>query len=869
MSNDEILKVRYSATIIDFDREVKKMQRLNAKVAKQIEDDHNRASDSVSKAWRKANLSQAISGQVGAINGLKGALMSLAPALAAALSVQGAIAAADTYTRFSNSLKTAGLEGEQLAQVQSQLFDIAQKNGQALEPLGQLYGRASQAAKELGASQAQLVLFTDAVASAVRAQGGSAESAQGALLQLSQALAAGTVRAEEFNSINEGALPLLQAAANASEKYGGSVAKMRAAVLDGKLSSQEFFNLILLGSEELRRKAASAPLTFAASMQTLQNSLVQYIGQADATLGVTEKLAQGIKLLAENLDVVFEAIVIVGTALAARIAAPAIIGGVAAVGTAIAGMTTAAGASAVAMRALGGAMAFFGGPLTLAITAVGAALGVFAAKSAGASIEAAALKAEVDAAWQAMEREETAAKKAAAETGFLDETHKQAVTAVANLTGEAHLLGDAWFRVAAEAKRAALEQAKAAAVKSMTRYRAAEDAYQDEIRSGMRVPLMGYNGNPQLGGAPLTRETYDQLRAEIEGKVLKGETGQTRTRAAQLYLRDYNLYQGMKDDPLEKFNSRTTAPAGDGKGKGGKSAKDKAEREAEQKARREIFDLEQKLNTARLRNDEVEAKHLERKIRYLQTVAQLRQLGSKNAEAEARALLDEVELLEDLAEKNKIVGVKLPGNVDGLKTIEDTDFHEVGEALQKQVDDMREKIRDAVAGGLEAAINGGWPGLVEYMANTLKRRLVENLTDTLTDLIMKAGGDSAARGGGGGVMGSIMNFVGSMFGGGRAAGGPVQPGMVYRINEKGQELFMPHTAGRIVPNNLVAGAMGAAVGGGATGQPVQLVTNVYANDAVMTETVKQWIAAAHIQAVQKARNLTQQDIAQRGQRRLY
>jgi len=220
--------------------------------------------------------------------------------LAAAASQVAALA--DGYTGFANQLKVAGLEGRNLQGVQDALFVTAQKYGQQLEGLGTLYGRSSLAAKELGATQSELLAFTNTTAAALKVQGGNAASSSGALLQLSQALGGGIVRAEEFNSILEGARPLLQAAADGNAKYAGSITKLRNEVLAGKVTSNEFFDSILAGSAQLEQKAAKANLTIAASFTVLNNALGQYIGQADQQYSVTQRISQGIVDFSEHLD---------------------------------------------------------------------------------------------------------------------------------------------------------------------------------------------------------------------------------------------------------------------------------------------------------------------------------------------------------------------------------------------------------------------------------------------------------------------------------------------------------------------------------------------------------------------------------------
>lgn len=236
------------------------------------------------------------------------ALAQSAGALGAAFSAQKVAQYADSYTRFTNQLKVAGLEGQRLADTQQALFLQAQKNGAPLEALGTLYGRASQAGKALGASQADLLKFSATVSAALKVQGGSAEESKGALLQLGQALGTGKVRAEEFNSVNEGLRPVLQAAAEASDKYRGSVAAMKLDVDAGKLSSQEFFRLVLVGYDSLQAKAGKASLTIASSFTILNNALGKYIGETDAGLSATERFSAGVQSIAGHLDTILPAL---------------------------------------------------------------------------------------------------------------------------------------------------------------------------------------------------------------------------------------------------------------------------------------------------------------------------------------------------------------------------------------------------------------------------------------------------------------------------------------------------------------------------------------------------------------------------------
>lgn len=221
-----------------------------------------------------------------------------------------AIASASAeYVKLQNALKVTGLEGTALDRVMGSLFAIAQKNGTALSPLTTLYGRAAQAQSELKASSADLLKFTEGVSVALRVAGTDSTQAAGALLQLSQAIGSGVVRAEEFNSVNEGARPILQAVAAGLEEAGGSVSKLKNLVNEGKVSSEAFFRAFLAGMPQLEAQAAKASGTVGQATERMSNAFVMLVGKLDALLGVSggvsrefDTWASSIQTLTKDLD---------------------------------------------------------------------------------------------------------------------------------------------------------------------------------------------------------------------------------------------------------------------------------------------------------------------------------------------------------------------------------------------------------------------------------------------------------------------------------------------------------------------------------------------------------------------------------------
>lgn len=115
---------------------------------------------------------------------------------------------------------------------------------------------------------------------------------------------------------------------------------------------------------------------------------------------------------------------------------------------------------------------------------------------------------------------------------------------------------------------------------------------------------------------------------------------------------------------------------------------------------------------------------------------------------------------------------------------------------------MRDEFRSAFSNGIRAAIDGDVGGFFDGLADRFTSRMLDNLADDLFDLLSNVGGDKK-----GGVPGSIASGIGSLFGGGRASGGPVTKGRIYRINENtpNSEYFAPGVSGSVLTNGQVRG----------------------------------------------------------------
>lgn len=113
--------------------------------------------------------------------------------------------------------------------------------------------------------------------------------------------------------------------------------------------------------------------------------------------------------------------------------------------------------------------------------------------------------------------------------------------------------------------------------------------------------------------------------------------------------------------------------------------------------------------------------------------------------------------------------------------------------LEGPLSDGALRAGDAIERALTRAVRTGKLGFED-----LKRAALSALADIARSAISSGLGALGAPTGGGGLGGLLSSLTLSLLGApGRATGGPVSAGRAYRVGERGPELFVPTSSGRV------------------------------------------------------------------------
>ncbi|WP_228156273.1 tape measure protein, partial [Acinetobacter baumannii] len=246
------------------------------------------------------------------MDSLSVATRALAGHMAGLLTVGSAISKMDTYTGLQNRLKLVTNNQVELNKATEDTFRIAQKTYSAWDSVLQVYQRFSDNAKTLNLTMDDTARLTETVSKAVAISGASAEAADAALVQFGQALASGTLRGEELNSVMEQTPALAKAIA---QGMGITVGELRSVAAEGKITSQEIVKALRNVQDEVDALFAKTDITIGQSLTLLNNEITKFVGEAGKGSGAAQALSGSIQLLANNLNLIADSAFAIGIGL--------------------------------------------------------------------------------------------------------------------------------------------------------------------------------------------------------------------------------------------------------------------------------------------------------------------------------------------------------------------------------------------------------------------------------------------------------------------------------------------------------------------------------------------------------------------------
>ena len=217
-------------------------------------------------------------GGLGVATSMLGRMTSISRALNFMVAIQalrqmanlmsGLIKSGDDYIQTMARLKTIEDGSKTGQELQDSIMAAAQRSRTGFGIMADSVAKLRSQAGEAFKSNDEAIAFAEQLNKLYKIGGASLEQQKAGTLQITQALASGVLRGDEFNSMMENA-PLV--AQKLAKHLGVSVGQLRAMAKDGQLTGDTLKNALLGSAVETNAEFAKMPMTFADMMTQVGN----------------------------------------------------------------------------------------------------------------------------------------------------------------------------------------------------------------------------------------------------------------------------------------------------------------------------------------------------------------------------------------------------------------------------------------------------------------------------------------------------------------------------------------------------------------------------------------------------------------------
>ena len=264
--------------------------------------------DEVSAAAREAagaqdEFAESARGAKTAGSGLLGTLKSLVGGYVGIQGVKALVGLSDTMAQTSARLNMVNSQFGTTLDLNQMIYESAQRSRGAYADTADLVGKLGTLAADSFSTPEELIGFAEQINKQYVLSGTSAQGAQAATLQLTQALSSGTLRGEELNSVLEQAPTIVQ---SIGDYLGKTTGEIRELASEGLITSDIVKAAILSAAEETNAAFEEMPMTWSQVWTMMQNTAIMAL----------QPILSGVNWLANNIDIIGPPVVAVAGAFA-------------------------------------------------------------------------------------------------------------------------------------------------------------------------------------------------------------------------------------------------------------------------------------------------------------------------------------------------------------------------------------------------------------------------------------------------------------------------------------------------------------------------------------------------------------------------
>jgi tape measure domain-containing protein len=229
-----------------------------------------------------------------------GAAAAIAAVAVGAAAAGSAIArAGDQATESLARLQAATGSFGAAEKVYQNLYALSQQTGVAISESANAFARFAIAAREIGATNDQVLALVRTVQQAGIIAGASTAETSATVMQLGQALASGRLQGDELRSVLENMPTLAEALAR---ELGASVGELRKMGEAGKLTAGVVMPALIRAGQSLNAEFEKMPPTMGRAFSILGEAMSRFAGDLDRALGLSQGIARAAQAAAAAVN---------------------------------------------------------------------------------------------------------------------------------------------------------------------------------------------------------------------------------------------------------------------------------------------------------------------------------------------------------------------------------------------------------------------------------------------------------------------------------------------------------------------------------------------------------------------------------------
>lgn len=293
------LAIRVTADSSSYQREMSRASRLGADYYKTMEERSRRFDAYIASNNRSV---QALNMQ---LTQLKSSALSVAAAFAGGFAFTSIVNMADDWGQMAARIKMAitSVEGsaDNYEQVQGRLLEISNRNAKAIEDSQELYVATASSMRDLGYSTNDTIDFIEAMSNSYTINATSADKVATSINAISKSMITGKVSSNDWKSLMASTPNVVTALANSTGKAEVVIKQLG---MSGQISMRELADAMIKVKDETCAMADGMGNTVKDGFTQVSNSFKSLIGEINSNMGITQSVASGLKVVADNIHLI-------------------------------------------------------------------------------------------------------------------------------------------------------------------------------------------------------------------------------------------------------------------------------------------------------------------------------------------------------------------------------------------------------------------------------------------------------------------------------------------------------------------------------------------------------------------------------------